>query len=171
MRETEEEIEKKGIEIAYNKISDADLVICLFDASKDSVQLFENIQNTFGKKVILVANKSDKLTPEQSLELQKQGCLVISAKQKEGVALLLDKIASEIAAKFTSGSNMLITRRRYREALQECIENLQRFSFDKEIELTAEDIRLAAREIGKITGRIEVDEILDKIFGSFCIGK
>ena len=48
---------------------------------------------------------------------------------------------------------------------------MSEFGFDKEIELSAEDIRLACREIGKITGRIEVDEILDKIFGSFCIGK
>ncbi|HCU59426.1 MAG TPA: tRNA uridine-5-carboxymethylaminomethyl(34) synthesis GTPase MnmE, partial [Alphaproteobacteria bacterium] len=65
----------------------------------------------------------------------------------------------------------LITRERYREALNDCLENLSNFSFDKEIELSAEDIRLAARALGKITGQIEVDEILDKIFGSFCIGK
>ena len=70
-----------------------------------------------------------------------------------------------------SNSGLLISRRRYREALQNVINYLEDFNFDKEIELTAEDIRLAAREIGKITGRIEVDEILDKIFGSFCIGK
>ena len=66
---------------------------------------------------------------------------------------------------------MLISRRRYREALYNTLEYLKSFDFNKEIELTTEDIRLAAREIGKITGRIEVDEVLDKIFGSFCIGK
>ena len=66
---------------------------------------------------------------------------------------------------------MLITRKRYREALLECLDNLRNFNLDKEIELSAEDIRLAARALGKITGRFEVDEILDKIFGSFCIGK
>ena len=71
----------------------------------------------------------------------------------------------------TSSSGALITRQRYREALYNTINYLSEFSFDKEIELSAEDIRLACREIGKITGRIEVDEILDKIFGSFCIGK
>ena len=60
---------------------------------------------------------------------------------------------------------------RYREALQNTLDNLAAFDLNKEIELSAEDIRLAARELGKITGRIEVDEILDKIFGSFCIGK
>lgn len=171
LRETEEEIEKKGIEIAYHKIEDADLVVCLFDGSTDSIQHFENIQKTFKDKVVLVANKSDKMSHEQCSELDKQECLVISAKQKEGVTLLLDKIREQIASRFTSNSNLLITRQRYREALNSCLENLQMFSFNKEIELTAEDIRLAARDLGKITGRIEVDEILDKIFGSFCIGK
>lgn len=89
----------------------------------------------------------------------------------EGVSALLDKITEEIAGRFTSNSGLLITRRRYREALQNTLDNLAAFDLNKEIELSAEDIRLAARELGKITGRIEVDEILDKIFGSFCIGK
>ena len=84
---------------------------------------------------------------------------------------MLQSIENNIKNKFTSGSNLLITRRRYKDALQNAVNSLQRFSFDKEIELTAEDIRIAAREIGKITGRIEIDEVLDKIFGSFCIGK
>lgn len=171
LRETEEEIEKKGIEIAKSKISDADLVICLFDAEKDSVQIFENIKKTFKNKIIFVANKSDKLTFEQCSDLQKEQILLISAKHQQGVSDLLDVISARIATRFSSGSNLLITRARYREALQNTLQNLRAFGFDKEIELTAEDIRLAARELGKITGRIEVDEILDKIFGSFCIGK
>ena len=60
---------------------------------------------------------------------------------------------------------------KHTEALEETLNNLQRFNFNKEIELSAEDIRLAARALGKITGRIEVEDILNKIFGSFCIGK
>ena len=171
LRETEEEIEKKGIEIAKGKIKDADLVICLFDASKDSVQIFDNIKKTFKNNILFVANKSDKLTFEQCSILQKQGCLVISAKDAEKVKFLLQEIEKQISSRFTSNSNLLITRQRYREALQNTVKNLSVFGFDKEIELTAEDVRLAAREIGKITGRIEINEILDKIFGSFCIGK
>ena len=143
----------------------------MFDASKDGVQIFDNIINSFKNNTILVANKSDKLTSEQCSELEKQGCILISAKQKEGISQILDRIYEYICERFTSNSNLLITRSRYREALQEVMENLQHFSFDKEIELTAEDIRLAARALGKITGRIEVNEILDKIFGDFCIGK
>ncbi len=171
LREANEEIEKKGIEIAYSKIKTADFVICLFDASKDSVQIFDNIRKSFKNNIILVANKSDKLTSEQCSELEKQGCILISAKQKKGISQILERIYEFISERFTSNSNLLITRSRYREALQEVLENLQHFSFDKEIELTAEDIRLAARALGKITGRIEVDDILDKIFGDFCIGK
>lgn len=171
LRETNEEIEQKGIEIAYHKIQDADLVVCLFDASKDSVQTFDNIKESLNNKALYVANKSDKLTIEQCSALEKQGCLVISAKQKEGVEALLFHIGQNIAERFTANSGLLISRQRYREALEDVVENLQSFSFDKEIELTAEDIRLAARALGKITGRIEVDDILDKIFGDFCIGK
>ncbi len=171
LRETEEEIEKKGIDIAYSKIHDADLVICLFDASLDNVQVFDKIRNSFKNRALFVANKSDKLSPEQCSNLKKSGCLVISAKYKDGVDELLQKIGDNIKERFTSNSSLLITRRRYREALKDVVDNLQAFGFDKEIELTAEDIRLAARALGKITGRIEVDEVLDKIFGDFCIGK
>lgn len=171
LRETNEEIEKKGIDIALEKIKEADLVVCLFDASKDSVQLFDNVENLFKNNVLFVANKSDKLTNEQCLSLKDNNCIVISAKQKQDVDALLNAIADKIKQRFTSNSNLLITRSRYREALNDVLENLQAFGFDKEIELTAEDIRLAARALGKITGRIEVDDILDKIFGDFCIGK
>lgn len=171
IREVEEEIEKQGIEIAFRKIADADLVLCLFDASKDSVQIFDNIKNSFKNKAIYVANKSDNLTFEQCSNLKKQGCVVISAKHKQGIADLMEVIYQQIKERFTTNSNLLITRQRYREALAETLDNLERFSFDKEIELSAEDIRLAARGLGKITGRIEVDDILNKIFGSFCIGK
>ncbi len=171
LRETDEEIEKKGIAVAHDKARQADLVIYLFDASKDSAQDIEKYKKEFAEKLLVVANKRDKLSSEQIAGLQKSGCLVISAKQNMGTDKLLEDIKERISARFTSGSGLLISRRRYREALQNTVDFLQNFGFDKEIELTAEDIRLAAREIGKITGRIEVDEILDKIFGSFCIGK
>ncbi|MBE6448984.1 MAG: tRNA uridine-5-carboxymethylaminomethyl(34) synthesis GTPase MnmE [Alphaproteobacteria bacterium] len=171
LRQTGEVIEQKGIEIAYSKTEQADLVICLFDASKDSVQVFDNTAKTFKNKALFVANKSDKLTFEQCSLLQKEGCLVISAKNRDSIQCLFSAIENKIKSRFSSGSSILLTRSRYREALKNTVLNLENFGFDKEIELTAEDIRLAARELGKITGRIEVDEILDKIFGSFCIGK
>lgn len=171
LREVEDAIEKKGIEIAYHKIEEADLIICLFDSLTDTIQSFDNIKKKFADKIIFAANKCDKINEEQRKELEKQGCICISAKYKQGINELLDKITSVISSKFTANSNLLITRSRYREALNETKENLDNFNMHKEIELSAEDIRLAARGLGKITGQIEVDEILDKIFGTFCIGK
>ena len=168
LRSTNEIIEQKGIELAYSKAKDADVVICLFDALKNVPQEFDNIKE---KDKIYVANKTDKLSDTKKIDYQNKGCLLISAKHNIGIDSLLQNISSKIKDKFTSSSSVLITRQRYREALNNAIVNLENFNFDKEIELSAEDIRLACREIGKITGRIDVDEILDKIFGSFCIGK
>ncbi len=168
LRTTDEQIEQKGIEIAYKKAKDADIIVCLFDGLKNIPQEFENIKEN---QKIYVANKIDKIEDKQKTELSNKGYLLISAKHNQGIDALLQTISSKIKDKFTSSSGALITRQRYREALYNTINYLSEFGFDKEIELSAEDIRLACREIGKITGRIEVDEILDKIFGSFCIGK
>lgn len=171
LREVEDVIEKKGIEIARQKINDADLLICLFDCLTDSVQIFENIKKDFSDKMIYAANKCDKIDDDTRRRLEAEGCVCLSAKYKQGIKELLEMIGSRIASRFTANSNLLVNRGRYREALSEALENLNNFNLRKEIELSAEDIRLAARSLGKITGQIEVDEILDKIFGSFCIGK
>lgn len=168
LRHTDEVIEQQGIKIAYDKAREADVVICLFDGLKSIPQQFENVAQN---KKIYVANKIDKLSDEQKVALQNKGCLLIAAKYNQGIDTLLQKISSIIEDKFTTSSGVLITRQRYREALNNTVNCLNEFGFNKDIELTAEDIRLACREIGKITGRIEVNEILDKIFGSFCIGK
>lgn len=168
LRNTSEEIEQKGIAIAYDKAKDADIVICLFDALKNIPQEFDLINEN---KKIYVANKVDKLSDEQKIFLNNKGYILISAKYHQGIDILLKSISDKIKDKFSSTSGLLITRQRYREALRNTISYLSEFNLDKEIELSAEDIRLACREIGKITGRIEVEEILDKIFGSFCIGK
>ena len=65
----------------------------------------------------------------------------------------------------------MITEERYRSALKISVENLENFSLQKNIELAAEDLRMAARELGKITGKVDIENLLDVIFARFCIGK
>ena len=169
LREAEEEIEKKGIEITHSKLDNADLILAMYDASKDSVHVFDSIKNRLKNSVLYIANKSDK-SSTSSLQ-NKDEVIQISAKQKTGIDELLDSIYHIIKDKFNSNSGLIITRHRYRQSLEKTLDNLEKFNLNNEIELAAEDIRLAAREMGKITGKIEVDDILNKIFGDFCIGK
>ena len=168
LRLSDDEIEQRGIEIARQKAKDADLIIGLFDGSKDNKEVLGQLD---ADKVIYVANKKDKLTDEQRNQFQKEGCLLISAKTSEGLSMLTEKITTRIQNNISSSSSQVITRVRYRQSLKECLENLEAFNLNKEIELACEDVRLAARALGKITGQVESSEILDKIFGTFCIGK
>jgi tRNA modification GTPase len=170
LRESDDAIEKIGIRLAQEKIATADFKLFMFDASIDTPQIFTQYLDS-ENNYLLVANKADKLTSSQRKALIKQGCVLISAKNAENISAVTDKIYDYFSTMLSQVPSGLITRQRYKEALKECVENLDRFNLDKEIELAAEDIRLACRAIGKITGRVEVDEILDKIFSSFCIGK
>ena len=170
LRKTCNPIEKQGIDIAKQKIEEADIVLALYDATnEDDVQ--NGLFKDFLEKTIFIANKADKLSASEIENIKKKKHLVISAKYNQGLEALTNSIFNIIQEKFSSSSNYLITRIRYRKALEECLEELENFSLQKEIELAAEDIRLACRAIGKITGEVEVNEILDNIFGSFCIGK
>ena len=168
IRETDNPIEKQGIDIAKQKIQEADVVIALYDASMENINIpnVNDIENT-----IFVANKIDKLNNEIIESIKDKKHIPISAKFNQGIDVIISSILDIIKSKFSSSSNVLITRLRYRKALEKCVENLDNFSLEKEIELSAEDIRLSCRAIGEITGYVKVDEVLDNIFSSFCIGK
>jgi len=170
LREANDEIEKIGINIALNKIEEADFNIFLFDAEDDTPDIFSQFLNSKNNWLI-VGNKCEKLTQTQRDVLQSQGIVLISAKEGLNIELLLEKVYNYLSSQYSTSGAELITRQRYKECLLECLDNLERFDLNKEIELAAEDIRLACRALGKITGQVEVSEILDKIFGTFCIGK
>jgi tRNA modification GTPase len=84
---------------------------------------------------------------------------------------LLAAIETTVADRFSPGEMPALTRRRHREALEECHAALVRAAAASSAELKAEDLRLAARALGRITGRVDVEDILDRIFRDFCIGK
>ena len=171
LRETKEEIEQIGITIAQSRAKEADMIIGLIDGQNINFVRFNELAKHGKDNILYVINKSDYLTDEQRSKYEKEGYLIISAKYQIGIDELFKVIENHISRQFTSTSGALITRQRYREALNDVLEYLTEFNLNKPIELAAEDVRMAARSIGKITGRIEINEILDKIFGSFCIGK
>ena len=171
LRETADEIEQIGVKLAKDKIAEADFCLFMFDAAVDTPEIFSEYLNKIEVPYLFVANKMDKINEAEKADLIKNGCALISAKESKNISVITETIYKTFQDMYEKGTAQLITRQRYKEALGECLQNLSRFNLHKEIELAAEDIRLACRAIGKITGQVEVDEILDKIFSSFCIGK
>ena len=93
---------------------------------------------------------------------------------KKNIDVLINLIKDKIKSRFLGSENVLITRARHRENLEDCLKNLKKFKNKKDIndfDKAAEDLRLATRSLGKITGKVDVEEILDSIFNDFCIGK
>ena len=120
---------------------------------------------------LAVINKAD-LGLEGATHLGKGGkFLRISAKTGEGLDALLGALCKEVSNRYPSSEGPTITRHRHRVALIDCAEALQRFSSSPAVELAAEDLRLAIHSLGKITGRVHVEDVLDLIFKEFCIGK
>ena len=97
--------------------------------------------------------------------------LPISAKTGEGLAELTACLIHEIETRFTCAAGPALTRGRHRAALEDCLAHLRRALDVKQTELCAEDLRLSVRALGRITGTVDVEDLLDVIFGSFCIGK
>ena len=84
---------------------------------------------------------------------------------------MLARLTEELARRFEATGAPLITRARHRAALEECLAALRRYDAAALPELAAEDLRLATRALGRITGRVDVEDLLDIIFRDFCIGK
>ena len=95
----------------------------------------------------------------------------VSALTGEGIPALLEALTSLVGDRFETTGGTPLTRTRHRQALEECREALARALEAPMPELAAEDVRLASRALGRITGRVDVEDLLDVIFRDFCIGK
>ena len=162
LRENAGQIEAEGIRRAVKKAEQADLILFVQDASTTKSQPLP--KTLLKKRVITIWNKKD-LIKNRNI---KKGHY-ISAKTGAGVISLWTEIKQILLDVASDGA--VITRERYRVALKECVSHLKCALQLKALELKAEDLRMAARALGRITGRIEVDELLDVIFRDFCIGK
>lgn len=168
IREAEGKVEKEGIRRALAHAREADLVLWLGDAATEPALPPPDVLERGDKLFMAVATKID--IPGA---VAPPGALAISAKSGAGLPELINLIAASAQERIGVSSAPAITRERYRQHLLTCLHALQRFmdSPCTEHELRAEDLRQAIQALGRITGRVDVEEVLGEIFGRFCIGK
>jgi tRNA modification GTPase len=172
IRESKNEIEKKGIKLALDKAEDADLKLIVIDAK--SVDFKGILKDLMDDNAILVINKSDLLDNNLNQELKKIEHVLVSIKDNQNLEDLISKIKDKLKNKFITNDDILITRERHRQHLEQCFEFLKNFdekNKDEDFDKAAEDLRLATRHLGMIVGKVDVEEILGTIFNDFCIGK
>jgi len=172
IRESKDEIEKKGIKLALKKADDADLKLIVLDAKNFD---FKGIlKELMDNNAILVINKSDLLNESLRLNIKNYEHVLISVKNNLNLEDLIFKIKNKLKNKFITSEDILITRERHRQHLEQSLNYLKNFEEKNEAEdfdKAAEDLRLATRHLGMIVGKVDVEEILGSIFNDFCIGK
>ena len=172
IRSSKDEIEKKGIKLSLNRAEEADLKLIVVDVK--NLDITDVLKGLLEENAILVINKSDLLKKDIDPEIKKINHVLISIKENENIDELILKIKNKLKNKFITSDDILITRERHRQHLQQCLDHLNNFNQKKEIEdfdKAAEDLRLATRHLGMIVGKVDVEEILGSIFNDFCIGK
>ena len=172
IRDSKDEIEKKGIKLSLNKAENADLKLVVIDAK--SIDLTGFLNDLLENNAILVVNKMDLLKKKLDPEISKLNHVLISLKDNLNIDKLISKIKNNLKDKFISEENILITRERHRQHLVQCLNHLKNFldkNDKKDFDKAAEDLRLATRHLGMIVGKVDVEEILGSIFNDFCIGK
>lgn len=178
LRETGDVVEKEGIRRAIKEIEQADLLLLVYDLSQgeDPLQLAQEYfaDHLEPKRLMLIGNKAD-LTGAEAVIGDYQGFrhITVSAKQETGVQSLIYAITAH--AGFQPEEDTFIARTRHLDAMKrtqyylaEAREQLVDYHAG---ELVAESLRLAQNALGEITGDFSADDLLGKIFGSFCIGK
>jgi tRNA modification GTPase len=175
IREEAGDIESEGIRRALRCAENADLVLWLNEALHmqrdpsftDTDDLPDEVKRA--SRIIRVASKAD-LTANTE---QPTSPLFLSVRTGDGMDALLSRLTSETALLVGNSESTVITRARHRQELRTCATALERFleGSPVDLEFRAEDLRQAATALGRITGHIDVEDVLDKIFGDFCIGK
>ena len=184
IRQSKNEIEKKGIKLAFKKAEESDLKIVVMHPENLDFKPF--LEHSNSSNTIVVLNKSDlKLGKPPGIgnylrlthlgkNLEDIKIIHTSIKEEKNLDDLINAIKEKLKNKFIKTDDILITRERHRQHLEQCLDHLKNFNkkndaedFDK----AAEDLRLATRHLGMIVGKVDVEEILGSIFNDFCIGK
>ena len=172
IRESQDEIEKKGIKLALKRAEDADLNIIVIEPK--SVDFTGFLNDLVSEKSIIIINKIDLGYKDINQQIEKFNPIFLSIKNETNLDELINRIKDKLKNKFVSSNETLITRERHRRSLEACVQNLKNFedkNSQEDFDKAAEDLRLATRHLGMIVGKVDVEEILGSIFSDFCIGK
>jgi tRNA modification GTPase len=172
IRATDDPVEQEGVRRARARAAEADLVLWLVDAHQ------QKSVHEGGAPTWIVRNKIDldagpRVEPASRKTGQAGAQFAISASRGDGIPELIAALVEFARDYFGPGEGALIGRARQRKLLQQAAASLQRSItiIGKGEELAAEDLRLAAQSLGRLLGRVDVEDILDVIFRDFCIGK
>jgi len=172
-RETADNIEAEGILRAQTEINTADLVLLVIDGSQPGwAETADKMCQEFGSPFLIIASKSDKGLV--AADLDEDGYLSADLTQSKTAQKIEAALHSYLAPLNQANQTPIITRARHRDAFAAALASLQHsqtLSWEGDIALIAEDYRRAASALGRITGHIDVEELLDHIFSRFCIGK
>lgn len=178
IRETQDQIEKIGIQRAHEKIEQASLVLHLVDAGRTHQEEINALRKKYPDKTIMVvANKIDEATMAQLDVIKKKNTNIslISAKQNQGIEVLRNKLLQLSNAGELGKNDTIITNNRHYDALLKALEAIQKVKEAMETDLASDlmaiDIREALFHLGEITGSVTTDDLLGNIFSNFCIGK
>jgi len=164
-------VEAEGIRRARDRAAAADLRLAVFDATQWPVLDADTAALLDGADDLVLFNKADLATVPADAVVDGRPALVLSARTGAGVADLLARLEAAVRARLAAAAGPGLTRVRHRRALEETVAALERAQAATGPELVAEDLRLAARALGRLTGRVDVEDLLDVIFRDFCIGK
>ncbi len=165
LRDSADAIEQEGLRRALARAEAAELRLFVFDAA--SPQDAAGAAAWPGPDTLLIANKIDLVADREATSC---GALAVSALTGAGISALVETLSARIAADYDVAAPLL-SRARHREALEVARDCLSRALEATLPELRAEDLRLAWRSLGRITGHVDVEDLLDVIFAEFCIGK
>lgn len=172
LRSTTDPIEMIGVDRARGKARDADIVLALFDGA-----IWPGIDMETSKlideRTLVLLNKIDLLGQEAIATIGHRDVIGLSCRTGEGIERLEEALEALARQRMAASDVPVLTRARHREALTEVTASLSSFHRDAtpELVLAAEDLRCAMNAMGRITGAVGVEDVLDRIFGEFCIGK
>jgi len=174
IRESREPVEQEGIRRTRERAAAADLVLWVIDGSAAGGAAGDIDKSALSSIAWLVRNKLDLAVDKLWISSEFAKCFSISAATEAGMGGLIAALTSFAEDYFAATETAIVTRVRHRRALEDCVAALKRAlaqGASGREELIAEELRAAATILGRLTGRVDVEDILDVIFRDFCIGK